>query len=76
VEERGDGDDVKEELVAGGLAIEVGRLDHVVEPVEELKKEDALLRSLAEPTEEVGRCAVQESDAPMLFWRSRSNVRW
>jgi hypothetical protein len=57
-------DDVNEVLVVCELFIEEGRLDHV-EPAEELKVEDALLRSPAEPFVEPGRCG--SNDAPMLF---------
>jgi len=75
VDERGMDDDENEEFAVCELLIEAGRLDHV-ELAEELKVEvdDALLRSPAEPVVEPDRC--ESNDAPMLFWRSRSNVRW
>jgi hypothetical protein len=67
VVEKGIDDDAKEVLVVRELLIEVGRLDHV-EPAEELKVEDALIRSPAEPVMEPGRCGVGDStDVPMLF---------
>jgi hypothetical protein len=65
--EKGIDDDVCEVLFVCELLIEVGRLDHV-EPAEELKVEDALLRSPAEPVVDPGRCGVGDSnDAPILF---------
>jgi len=67
-------DDDENEFVVCELLIEVGRLDHV-ELAEELKVDDALLRSPAELVVEPGRGVDESNDAPMLFWRSRSNVR-
>ena len=52
----------------GVVGLVLDTLDHV-EPAEELKVEDALLRSPAEPVVEPGRCGVahDSDDAPMLF---------
>ena len=74
VVEKGIDDDVKEELVVCEL-LEGARPDHV-ELAELLKVDEALLRSPAEPVVELGRCGKESNEAPMLFWRSRSSVRW